>query len=44
MSNVVRRRSCPAVVDDTGAVHVNWDCASTLGLVPGEDTWVVESE
>lgn len=26
-------------IDDIGTVHVNWDNGSTLGLVPGEDTW-----
>ena len=31
------------MVDDMGTVHVKWDCGSTLGLVPGEDAWVVES-
>ena len=24
-------------VDDMGTVHINWDCGSTLGMVPGED-------
>ena len=24
-------------VDDTGTVHVNWDCGSTLGMVYGVD-------
>lgn len=27
------------VVDDIGTVHVNWDCGSSLGLVPGEDSF-----
>ena len=31
------------LIDDCGTVHVAWDCGSTLGLVPGEDAWVVES-
>lgn len=26
-------------VDDAGTVHVDWDCGSTLGLIPGEDAW-----
>lgn len=29
------------VVDDIGTVHVNWDCGSSLGLVPGEDFFKV---
>ena len=28
-----------AFVDDMGTVHVKWDNGSTLGLVPGEDSW-----
>lgn len=28
-------------IDDLGAVHVRWDCGSSLGLVPGEDAWEV---
>ncbi|MHD0575561.1 DUF4314 domain-containing protein [Corynebacterium diphtheriae] len=24
-------------VDDAGTVHVDWDCGSTLGRIPGED-------
>lgn len=24
-------------VDDTGSIHVKWDCGSTLGVVYGED-------
>ena len=28
-------------IDDAGTVHVNWDCGSRLGLVPGEDSWVI---
>lgn len=24
-------------VDDMGTIHVNWDCSSGLGLIPGED-------
>jgi hypothetical protein len=30
-------------VDDLGTVSVDWDNGSRLGLVPGEDTWVVLS-
>ena len=26
-------------VDDMGTIHVQWDCGSGLGLIPGEDTW-----
>ena len=26
-------------IDDLGTVHVAWDCGSTLGLIPGEDSW-----
>ena len=29
------------MVDDIGTVHVDWDSGSSLGLVPGEDRWVV---
>jgi hypothetical protein len=28
-------------IDDFGTVHINWDCGSRLGLVPGEDSWVI---
>ena len=28
-------------VDDMGTLHVNWDKGSNLGLIPGEDSWVV---
>lgn len=28
-------------VDDTGTVFVRWDSGSNLGLVPGEDHWIV---
>jgi hypothetical protein len=27
--------------DDAGTLHVRWDNGSTLGLVPGEDSWVI---
>lgn len=26
-------------IDDFGTLHVKWDTGSTLGLVPGEDSW-----
>jgi hypothetical protein len=26
-------------VDDEGTVHVDWDCGSSLGLIPREDSW-----
>lgn len=26
-------------VDGMGTVHVDWDCGTKLGLVPGEDQW-----
>lgn len=29
------------LIDGMGTVHVNWDCGSNLGLVPGEDRWKV---
>lgn len=25
-------------VDDTGTIHVRWDCGSSLGIVYGEDS------
>lgn len=28
-------------VDSAGTLHVRWDNGSTLGLVPGEDSWVI---
>jgi hypothetical protein len=30
-----------SLIDALGTVHVNWDCGSGLGLVPGEDRWEV---
>ena len=30
-----------AFVDGMGTVHVDWDCGSTLGLIPGEDAYEV---
>jgi len=29
------------LVDDIGTVHVEWDNGSTLGLVCGEDEWMI---
>ena len=29
------------LVDDNGTVHVQWDMGCRLGLIPGEDMWVV---
>jgi hypothetical protein len=26
-------------IDDSGTVHVHWDCGSNMGLIPGEDDW-----
>jgi len=31
-------------VDDTGTIHVEWEDGSSLGLIPGEDRWVVEGK
>ena len=28
-------------IDAAGTVHVDWDSGSKLGLVPGEDSWVI---
>ena len=28
-------------IDDLGTVMVNWDSGSTLGLIPGEGSWVI---
>lgn len=33
-----------AFVDSLGTLHVDWDCGSKLGLVPGEDSWTVLPE
>lgn len=30
-----------AFVDALGTLHVNWDCGSTLGLIPDEDIYEV---
>jgi len=29
------------LVDALGTLHVQWDCGSTLGLVPGVDLWEI---
>jgi len=29
------------LIDDFGTLHVKWDNGSTLGLVPGVDSWEV---
>jgi hypothetical protein len=29
------------IVDDIGTIHVNWDCGSRLGLIPGEDSFEI---
>ena len=29
-------------VDALGTLHVDWDCGSTLGLIPGEDRWATQ--
>lgn len=26
-------------VDGIGTIHVQWDCGSSLGLIPSEDAW-----
>lgn len=28
-------------IDAAGTVHVDWDSGSHLGLIPGEDSWVI---
>jgi hypothetical protein len=28
-------------IDSLGTIAVRWDSGSTLGLVPGEDTWKI---
>lgn len=32
-------RGTVRLIDSLGTVHVDWDDGSTLGLVPGWDTW-----
>ena len=29
------------LIDAFGTVHIKWDSGSHLGLVPGEDSWVI---
>ena len=28
-------------IDDFGTIHVKWDKGNRLGLIPGEDEWVI---
>lgn len=28
-------------IDDMGTLHVKWDNGSSLGLIQGEDTWMI---
>lgn len=28
-------------VDDGGTIHVNWETGSSLGLIPGEDSFTI---
>ena len=37
-------RGTVVLVDDVGTVHVKWDEGSSLGLVPGEDSWRILPE
>jgi Domain of unknown function (DUF4314) len=30
-----------SLVDSVGTIHVRWDDGSTLGLIPGEDSFTV---
>jgi hypothetical protein len=34
-------RGSVTLVDDQATIFVNWDCGSTLGLIPGEDLFRV---
>jgi len=29
------------LIDDFGTIHVKWDRGNHLGLIPGEDDWVI---
>lgn len=31
-------------VDDAGTIHVSWETGSSLGLIPGEDSFEVVKE
>lgn len=37
-------RGTVVLVDSLGTVHVEWDSGSTLGLVPGEDSYRIIEE
>lgn len=37
-------RGTVQTVDDAGTIHMRWDSGSGLGLVPGEDAFMVVSE
>lgn len=30
-----------AFIDDMGTIHINWNNGSTVGLIPGEDSYKV---
>lgn len=32
-------RGTVVYVDQLGTIHVEWDCGSSHGLVPGHDSW-----
>ncbi|MCQ9359246.1 MULTISPECIES: DUF4314 domain-containing protein [unclassified Corynebacterium] len=29
------------LIDDAGTIHVTWDTGSRMGLIPGEDTYLI---
>ena len=29
------------LIDDFGTIHVKWDRGNSLGLIPGEDDWII---
>lgn len=29
------------LIDDAGTIHITWDSGSHLGLLPGEDTYLI---
>lgn len=35
---------CVVDVDDLGIIHVEWDNGSSLGLIPGVDSWQIVKE